>query len=150
MAWWGTFIGGTLGFVFGGPLGAIIGAALGGNLDRGNNDKHEPHHEDDRQEHKANQQDDGHSCNESVDHVRDIEVECFLRLGLDIGVIPLHQPDDEWSEQRGDSRKLDEGREMTCRRPSARVGVDHRLDSFCGSCDLQIHSFIRSRQHAGS
>ena len=35
MAWWGTFIGGTLGFVFGGPLGAVIGAALGGNLDRG-------------------------------------------------------------------------------------------------------------------
>jgi len=35
MAWWGTFIGGTLGFVFGGPIGAIIGAALGGNLDRG-------------------------------------------------------------------------------------------------------------------
>jgi DnaJ like chaperone protein len=35
MAWWGTFIGGTLGYVFGGPLGAIIGAALGGNLDRG-------------------------------------------------------------------------------------------------------------------
>lgn len=35
MAWWGTFIGGTLGFVFGGPLGALIGAALGGNLDRG-------------------------------------------------------------------------------------------------------------------
>ena len=35
MAWWGTFIGGTLGFVFGGPLGAIIGAALGGNFDRG-------------------------------------------------------------------------------------------------------------------
>jgi DnaJ like chaperone protein len=35
MAWWGTLIGGTLGFVFGGPLGAIIGAALGGNLDRG-------------------------------------------------------------------------------------------------------------------
>lgn len=35
MAWWGTFIGGTLGFVFGGPLGAIVGAALGGNLDRG-------------------------------------------------------------------------------------------------------------------
>ena len=22
MAWWGTFIGGTLGYVFGGPLGA--------------------------------------------------------------------------------------------------------------------------------
>ncbi|HHJ35596.1 MAG TPA: co-chaperone DjlA [Gammaproteobacteria bacterium] len=35
MAWWGTFIGGTLGFVFGGPLGAMIGAALGGNFDRG-------------------------------------------------------------------------------------------------------------------
>jgi DnaJ like chaperone protein len=35
MAWWGTFIGGTLGFVFGGPIGAVIGAALGGNLDRG-------------------------------------------------------------------------------------------------------------------
>ena len=35
MAWWGTFIGGTLGFVFGGPLGAMVGAALGGNLDRG-------------------------------------------------------------------------------------------------------------------
>lgn len=35
MAWWGTFIGGTLGYVFGGPLGALIGAALGGNLDRG-------------------------------------------------------------------------------------------------------------------
>ncbi len=35
MAWWGTFIGGTLGFVFGGPLGALVGAVLGGNLDRG-------------------------------------------------------------------------------------------------------------------
>lgn len=35
MAWWGTFIGGTLGFVFGGPLGALVGAALGGNFDRG-------------------------------------------------------------------------------------------------------------------
>ena len=35
MAWWGTFIGGTLGFVFGGPLGAMVGAVLGGNLDRG-------------------------------------------------------------------------------------------------------------------
>ncbi len=35
MAWWGTFIGGTLGFVFGGPIGALIGAALGGNFDRG-------------------------------------------------------------------------------------------------------------------
>jgi len=37
MAWWGTFLGGTLGFVFGGPLGALIGAALGGNFDRGIN-----------------------------------------------------------------------------------------------------------------
>jgi len=37
MAWWGTFIGGTLGFVFGGPLGAMVGAALGGNFDRGIN-----------------------------------------------------------------------------------------------------------------
>ena len=35
MAWLGTFIGGTLGFVFGGPLGAMVGAVLGGNLDRG-------------------------------------------------------------------------------------------------------------------
>ena len=35
MAWWGTFIGGTLGFVFGGPIGALVGAALGGNFDRG-------------------------------------------------------------------------------------------------------------------
>lgn len=35
MAWWGTFIGGTLGYVFGGPIGAIIGAGLGGNFDRG-------------------------------------------------------------------------------------------------------------------
>ncbi len=35
MAWWGTFLGGTLGFVFGGPIGALIGAALGGNFDRG-------------------------------------------------------------------------------------------------------------------
>lgn len=35
MAWWGTFIGGTLGYVFGGPIGALVGAALGGNFDRG-------------------------------------------------------------------------------------------------------------------
>jgi len=35
MAWWGTLLGGTLGFVFGGPIGAIIGAAVGGNFDRG-------------------------------------------------------------------------------------------------------------------
>ncbi|PCJ87729.1 MAG: co-chaperone DjlA [Thiotrichaceae bacterium] len=35
MAWWGTFLGGTLGFVFGGPIGALIGAAVGGNFDRG-------------------------------------------------------------------------------------------------------------------
>ncbi len=35
MAWWGTLIGGGLGFVFGGPIGALVGAALGGNFDRG-------------------------------------------------------------------------------------------------------------------
>ena len=29
MAWWGTLLGGTLGFMFGGPLGALLGAALG-------------------------------------------------------------------------------------------------------------------------
>ena len=37
MAWWGTLIGGTLGFMMGGPLGAMLGAALGGNFDRGLN-----------------------------------------------------------------------------------------------------------------
>jgi len=37
MAWWGTLIGGTLGFMMGGPLGAMLGAALGGNFDRGVN-----------------------------------------------------------------------------------------------------------------
>jgi DnaJ like chaperone protein len=37
MAWWGTLLGGTLGYMFGGPLGAILGAALGGNFDRGIN-----------------------------------------------------------------------------------------------------------------
>ena len=35
MTWWGTLIGGTLGFMFGGPLGALLGAALGRNFDRG-------------------------------------------------------------------------------------------------------------------
>jgi DnaJ like chaperone protein len=35
MAWWGTLLGGTLGFMFGGPLGALLGAALGRNFDRG-------------------------------------------------------------------------------------------------------------------
>ena len=35
MAWWGTLIGGALGYVFAGPLGALVGAALGGNFDRG-------------------------------------------------------------------------------------------------------------------
>jgi len=35
MAWWGTLIGGTLGFMFGGPLGALLGAAFGRNFDRG-------------------------------------------------------------------------------------------------------------------
>ena len=29
MAWWGTLLGGTLGYMFGGPLGALLGAALG-------------------------------------------------------------------------------------------------------------------------
>lgn len=37
MAWWGTVLGGTLGFMLGGPLGAMLGAALGGNFDRGLN-----------------------------------------------------------------------------------------------------------------
>lgn len=35
MPWWGTVLGGTLGFMFGGPLGALLGAALGRNFDRG-------------------------------------------------------------------------------------------------------------------
>ena len=35
MAWWGTLIGGTLGYMFGGPLGALLGAAFGRNFDRG-------------------------------------------------------------------------------------------------------------------
>ncbi len=35
MAWWGTLIGGTLGYMLGGPLGAMLGAALGRNFDRG-------------------------------------------------------------------------------------------------------------------
>jgi len=35
MAWWGTVVGGALGFVLGGPLGALLGAVLGHNLDRG-------------------------------------------------------------------------------------------------------------------
>lgn len=35
MAWWGTLIGGTLGFMFGGALGALLGAALGSNFDKG-------------------------------------------------------------------------------------------------------------------
>lgn len=37
MAWWGTLLGGTLGYMIGGPLGAMLGAALGGNFDRGLN-----------------------------------------------------------------------------------------------------------------
>jgi DnaJ like chaperone protein len=37
MAWWGTVVGGTLGFMFGGPLGALLGAALGRNFDKGIN-----------------------------------------------------------------------------------------------------------------
>ncbi len=35
MAWWGTLLGGTLGYMFGGPLGALLGAALGRNFDKG-------------------------------------------------------------------------------------------------------------------
>jgi len=35
MPWWGTVLGGTLGYMFGGPLGALLGAALGRNFDRG-------------------------------------------------------------------------------------------------------------------
>jgi DnaJ like chaperone protein len=35
MNWWGTLLGGTLGFMFGGPLGALLGAILGRNFDRG-------------------------------------------------------------------------------------------------------------------
>jgi DnaJ like chaperone protein len=35
MAWWGTLLGGTLGYMFGGPLGALLGAALGRNFDQG-------------------------------------------------------------------------------------------------------------------
>ena len=37
MAWWGTLLGGALGYMLGGPLGAMLGAALGGNFDRGIN-----------------------------------------------------------------------------------------------------------------
>jgi len=35
MTWWGTLLGGTLGYLFGGPLGALLGAILGRNFDRG-------------------------------------------------------------------------------------------------------------------
>jgi DnaJ like chaperone protein len=35
MTWWGTLLGGTLGYMFGGPLGALLGAILGRNFDRG-------------------------------------------------------------------------------------------------------------------
>lgn len=35
MPWWGTLLGGALGFMLGGPLGALLGAALGRNFDRG-------------------------------------------------------------------------------------------------------------------
>lgn len=35
MAWWGTLLGGALGYMFGGPLGAMLGAALGSNFDKG-------------------------------------------------------------------------------------------------------------------
>jgi DnaJ like chaperone protein len=35
MSWWGTLLGGAMGYMFGGPLGALLGAALGRNFDRG-------------------------------------------------------------------------------------------------------------------
>ncbi|HSD61489.1 MAG TPA: hypothetical protein VLC55_11615, partial [Burkholderiales bacterium] len=35
MTWWGTLLGGALGYMFGGPLGALLGAILGRNFDRG-------------------------------------------------------------------------------------------------------------------
>jgi len=35
MSWWGTLLGGTLGYMLGGPLGALLGAALGRNFDAG-------------------------------------------------------------------------------------------------------------------
>jgi DnaJ like chaperone protein len=35
MAWWGTLLGGALGYMLGGPLGAMLGAALGRNFDVG-------------------------------------------------------------------------------------------------------------------
>jgi DnaJ like chaperone protein len=35
MTWWGTLLGGTLGYMFGGPLGALLRAILGRNFDRG-------------------------------------------------------------------------------------------------------------------
>ncbi|HEX6549273.1 MAG TPA: co-chaperone DjlA [Gammaproteobacteria bacterium] len=35
MGWWGTIIGGALGWVLGGPLGALLGAALGHSLSSG-------------------------------------------------------------------------------------------------------------------
>jgi DnaJ like chaperone protein len=37
MAWWGTLLGGALGYMLGGPLGAMLGAALGRNFDVGIN-----------------------------------------------------------------------------------------------------------------
>ena len=35
MAWWGTLLGGALGYMLGGPLGALLGAAVGSNFDKG-------------------------------------------------------------------------------------------------------------------
>lgn len=35
MSWWGTVVGGALGYMLGGPLGALLGASLGRNFDRG-------------------------------------------------------------------------------------------------------------------
>ncbi len=36
MTWWGTIIGGTIGFLIGGPLGIMLGAAIGSNFGGGN------------------------------------------------------------------------------------------------------------------
>ena len=35
MAWWGTLIGSTLGFMLGGPLGLLLGSVVGRQFDTG-------------------------------------------------------------------------------------------------------------------
>jgi DnaJ like chaperone protein len=35
MSWWGTLLGGAVGYMLGGPLGALVGAALGHGMGRG-------------------------------------------------------------------------------------------------------------------